>query len=258
MGETRTNTPTAGRRLGYALAFAALCAALVVAVAIPSAGASRAKVIGHTKSTPGPTCPKRCNGVGRVTGFMTEAAGKKHPFNVFKDGKVVAFAVDLGKPNQSQTKSLTGFFHNKKYGNAPTVRLAVLKHVNGKRSHDYKLLRQSPVVNVKGDLGRKQLFTLNNPLRVRKGQVIALSYPTWAPNFFWWRAGQQRAIQNNKWRASRKKGNCQAKDPTNPKSVQRFARASHPQQKKGSTHTYGCLYSGGRLLYWAYYVPDKK
>jgi hypothetical protein len=258
MGETRTTTPVRRRRAVYVAAFAVLCAALVTVVGVTSAGASRAKVIGKTKHTPGPTCPKRCNGIGRVTGFMTEADGQKHPFNVFKDGKIVAFAVDLGKPKKSQRSSLAGYFQNKQYGKAPTFRLSILKHVNGKRSHDYKLVRQSPVVNVKSVLGRKQIFTLDKPLSVRKGQVVAMTSPTWVVNFFWWARQQQSGIQNNKWRGSRQKGECQAKDPTDPKSVRRWARKSHPQQKVGSTHTYGCLYSGGRLLYWAYLVPNKK
>ena len=189
---------------------------------------------------------------------MTVADGDKHPFNVFKDGKIVAFAVDLGKPKKDQRNSLAGYFRNKQYGNAPTVRLAVLKHVSGKGSHDYKLLRQSPVVNVNGVPGRKQIFTLNQPLHVGKGQIVALTYPTWGTNFAWWRQGQQRQVAGNKWRASRKKSGCQAKDPSSPSSVQRWARKSHPQQKVGSSHNYGCLYSGGRLLYWAYFVPSKK
>ena len=33
-----------------------------------------------------------------MTGYMTVAGGKKHPFNVFKDGKIVAWAIDLSKP----------------------------------------------------------------------------------------------------------------------------------------------------------------
>ena len=69
-------------------------------------------------------------------------------------------------------------------------------------SHDYKLLRQSPVVNLSGDLGRKLIFTLDKPLRIRKGEVVALTVPTWASNF----AGH--ISRHKDWRASRSRRNC--------------------------------------------------
>jgi hypothetical protein len=259
MGETMTTTRSASHRGAYALAFAALCAVLVAATAISSAGASTAKVIGHTKHTPGATCPnakhpKKCNVIGRVTGFMTVADGKQHPFRVEQDGKLVAWAVDLGRPTDkhglNERTYFGTLFENKQFGSQPTGRIAVLKHKNGV---SYKLLRQSPVVGLGNVLGRKQIFTLNKPLPVRKGSIVAFTSPTWTPNF----TDIHLTNQDNKWRGSRKKDNCGPKDPTSDKSKRRFARNSHAHQKVGSIHTYECRYSGGRLLYWAYFVPKK-
>ena len=84
------------------------------------------------------------------------------------------------------------------------------------------------------------------------GQVVALSYPTWAPNF-----ASAVSPSQNQWRASRKKDNCAPKKNTDA-SKRRFARNSHAHQKVGSTRSYDCNYTGGRLLYWAYFVPSKK
>jgi hypothetical protein len=254
MGETRTPTQNARRRAGCILAFAALCATLVAAIAISSAGASKAKVIGHTKHTPGATCPKRCKVIGRVTGFMTIADGRKKPFRIPRDGKLVAWAADLGKPvntkDNPQRDNLGELFGNKEFGKRPTARIAVLRHKNGVR---YELVRQSPTMELGGVLGRKEIFTLNKPLSVRKGDIVAISSPTWTPNF------HQRHLEasDNQWRASRKKDNCVAKSGT-AKALRRFARNSHAHQKVGSVHDYECLYTHARLLYWAYFVPNKR
>ena len=254
MGDTRTGTPNPGRRAADALAFVALCAALIAAaIAIPSAGASRAKVIGHTKHTPGATCPKRCKVVGRVTAFMTVADGKKQPFRVPQDGKLVAWAVDLGKPTNTkqdpQRDTLGDLFGNKQFGKQPTGRIAVLKH---KKKRKYKLLRESPTQELGRVLGRKQLFTLNKPLTVREGNIVAFTSPTWTPNF------HQRHLdaKDDKWRASRRKDNCAPKSG-DPEDVRRFARASHAQQKVGTVHNYECHYTHARVLYWAYLAPSK-
>jgi hypothetical protein len=259
MGETRTITLGARRRAVTLLSFAALCVVLVAAIGIPSAGASRAKVIGQTKHTPKASCPNvkaptKCNVIGRVTGFMTRADGKKQPFRVKQDGKLVAWAVDLGKPTNKhklgELKFFGALFQNKQYGNQPTGRIAVLKH---RKKLRYKLRRQSPTVELGSAMGRKEIFTLNKPLTVRKGDLVAFSSPTWTPNF----TNVGVSASGNKWRASRKKDNCEPKGTTD-KAKRRFARNSHAHQKVGSTHNYECLYSGGRIVYWAYLAPNKK
>jgi hypothetical protein len=259
MGETRTIIRNRGRRAVWALAFAVLCGALAAAIAIPSAGASKAKVIGGTDHTPKPSCPNvkdpaKCNVIGRVTGFMTRADGTKHPFRVGRDGKLVAWAADFGKPvnkhkgqNLGQRTFFGTLFENKEFGKKPTGRIAVIKH---KKGPEYKLLRQSPVVELGGVLGRKQIFTLNKPLTVRKGNIVAFTSPTWTPNF----TDVHLSASGNKWRSSRKKDNCSPKNNTD-RAKRRFARNSHAQQNVGSTREYQCAYTGGRILYWAYYTP---
>jgi hypothetical protein len=247
---TGTSQSTNGRRVGAALAFASVCAAVIALVAVSSAVAQNAKVLGKTKHTPGPSCPKSCQGVGRVTGFMRVADGDKFPFRARKDGKLVAFALDLSRPNKKQQNFFGTIFQGKKFGKAPSARIAVIKQE--KRSHrTYKLLRQSPAVNLSGALGRKVIFTLDKPLRIQKGQTAALTYPSWAPNFHHW----QRNVQDNQWRGSRSKRKC-APPSSEESAVKRWAQHSKSQQKVGSHRTYGCDYTGGRLLYWAYFVTS--
>jgi len=258
MTRKRTTNRSAARRIVALLAFAGLCAALTAAIGMSTAGAKKATVIGKTKSTPPPSCPNLknqslCQVVGRTTGYMTVASGQKHPFNVFKDGKIVAWAIDLSKPANSkkapQRSYFGSLFENKDWGTHPTARLSILKR---KEKHKFKLLKQTPVVDLQHEMGEKQVITLDKPLHVHPGQVVALSYPTWAPDF-----ASAVSTSQNKWRASRKKDNCAPKGSSDA-AKQKFARNSHAHQKVGTTRSYDCNYTGGRLLYWAYFVPSKK
>jgi len=251
---TGTIESTTGRRhrARHALAFAALCAALIGVVAVSSAGAKQAKVLGKTRHTPPPDCPKDtaqhpCEGIGSVTGFPLVADGEKRPMNVRHDGKLVAWAIDASRPKKSQRNFFSSLFKSSRYGKTPTARIAVIKH---KGTTKYKLLRQSPVVKLAGALGRKQLITLDKPLTIRKGQIVALTVPTWASNF-----ASHISRDKNRWRASRSRRNC-APSSSDESAVRRFARKSRPQQKIGSVRGYGCDYTSARLLYWAYYVRD--
>jgi hypothetical protein len=182
---------------------------------------------------------------------MRVADGEKHPFRVQRDGKLVAWAVDLGKPLKEGRNRLGTLFENKEFGKQPTGRIAVLKH---KDKLSYKLRGQSPTMGLGGVLGRKQIFTLDKPLSVRKGDIVAFTSPTWTPNF----RSRGLSRKDDQWRASRTKDNCALPPDPTEKQIRRFARRSHPQQKVGSVHSYECLYTHGRLLYWAYFVPNKK
>jgi hypothetical protein len=237
-GTTRSTTGWR-RRARHLLGFGALCAAVVAMAIASSAGAIGSKVIGKTKHTPHADCPKTpCSAIGSVTGFQRVADGKKRPFNVHKDGKIVAWALDLSKPSKKQRTFFGTFYKSDKFGMTPTARLAVIKH-KGKRK--YKLLRQSPVVKLRGALGQKEIFTLDKPLRIRQGEIVAISVPTWASAFATSLSGG-----GNQWRASRGKGKCNSESDI---------KAGRPQQRIDSIRNYGCDYKTARLLYWAYYVP---
>jgi hypothetical protein len=257
MSQMKRETRQAGRRTIWAVAFAVLCMALVAIVAISSADARKATVLGKTKGTPPPSCPDLknealCQVVGRTTGYMTISGGKKHPYNVFKDGKIVAWAIDTSKPADSKKHPQRSFFgtlfENKDWGKHATARLAVIKR---KGKHRFKLVKQSPTIDLQNDLGRKQVITLKKPIHVHPGQVVAITYPTWASNF-----ASNVSLSDNQWRASRKKDNCSPKNNSDA-AKRNFARNSHSHEKVGSTRTYDCLYKGGRLLYWAYFVRSK-
>lgn len=236
------------RRL-VAVAFATGCACILAAVTViagsnrAGAAAAKAAVIGQTPSTPKPNCPtpgggnvpadRACQAMGRVTGFQTMADGRRNPYKVRKPGTIVAWAVDVSKP----TKKERNFFENalSKSG-PPSARLSILKPKGKGR---FKLVKQSPVVKLASVLGNRPVFTLNDPLRVRKGMIIALTTPTWLSNL-----ADYGANNSDAWRASRERGECL--------NEQDLLQRSRPQQKVGGKRAYDCTYEGARILYRAF------
>ena len=60
-----------------------------------------------------------------------------------------------------------------------------------------------------------------------RGQVVALTIPTWAPMFAF------NVAEDNTWRGSRLPEHCSSKEDI---------QGGHPQQGVGKTKTYGCYY----------------
>lgn len=215
-----------------------LCAATLLAGAgADPASAARAKTIGKTKRTPKPSCPKSpCEAVGSVTGFQVRATDAKNPFKVKQNGRLVAWSVDLSRPKPSQRRFFGKFYKSNAFGTAPSARISIIEP---KGKSKYKLKRHGPALNLNEHLGEKPIFTLADPLTIKKGDILALTIPSWIPDFA---VGQPR---NNVWRASRSKRKC---------SSERDIKASRPHEKVGETRVYGCRYQTARLLYWGFYT----
>lgn len=205
------------------------------------AGADGAR-LGQTALAPAPSCPKTpCQAVGRTTVIQLVADGRRGTFKAKQDGTVVAWALSLSQPNQEQSDFFGDFYASETLGMRPTARIAVVKREGDGR--DYKLKGQSAVIDLTSSLDSYQVFTLSDPLPIRKGEFLALTIPTWSPSF---------AIELNRtsniWRASRTEaeGACDA---------ERTIETGKAQQKVGSTRTYACDYSTARILYWGFYQP---
>lgn len=235
-------------RLSIWIAGAVFAALLAIVLGLGSAGAApRIAVLGA--ATPAaPSCPNNCQAVGKTTGFQVNIAGTKNPFVVPFRGKIVAWSIKTGapstKPNPQNNNQSDMDFFNKSFGGNPKAGIAVLKPINKAiRAHSpvYKLKGQSPVEDLSDVLGQTTTFTLSQPLRVKAGQVVALSVPTWAPAF----AVSQSA--DTVWQASRPKDKC-----TNTSDI--LSGTAHTDI--GSQRLYGCSYKTARLLYSATVVAD--
>jgi len=232
------------------LAGAACLLALLVALLAPGAADSaplRVVVLGQTPEMPRASCPgkvvnnveiKPCRVEGHVTGFQVAADGVAKPYEAPFEGKVVAWSITLAKPSTRETGTTTdeiGFF-NDFLGSPAQARISILRPVGDSNPPKYKLVRQSPTEVLNPYFGSTPIFVLEHPLVVLKGQIVALTIPTWAPMFAF------NVSAENKWRGSRAKDHCASKEDI---------KNGHPQQVIGNTKAYGCFYSNARLLYTA-------
>jgi hypothetical protein len=245
------------RRILVVAAFAALAAAVVaVGASSQEADAARAKQLGKTRHTPQPNCPtakrfrgpgappaplsKSCQVLARVTGFQVKGDGRGALFQMPRKGKIVAWSVDLSRPTKKERRGLGAIAGTEKLGGGAFAQLAVLRRLGG--GNKYKLVKETPRVKLKRYLGTTPVFTLERPLTVKRGRIIGITTPTWAPMLA---AG--RGSPGDKWRASRNRGKCTG-TARNPNLVINTTRA---HKKVGSTRRYGCRYDD-RLTYWAY------
>jgi hypothetical protein len=243
--ETKT-----AHRAGPLLVAAACLLAALVAIAAPREADSaplRVVVLGQTSETPPASCPGKivnnveitpCRVEGHVTGFQSIADGVARPYEAPFEGKIVAWSITLAKPSTQETKTTTdevGFF-NDFLGTPSEARIGVLRPVENTKPPKYTLVRQSPIVVLNPYFGGTPVFALDHPLTVLKGQVVALTVPTWAPMFAF------NVSAENTWRGSRPPEHCSSKEDI---------QNGHPQQGVGKIKTYGCYYSNARLLYTA-------
>jgi hypothetical protein len=201
-----------------------LVTAALAATCVAAAPAS-AKIVevGRTDATP--ACPATpCLAVSRTTGYQIKVGDARGSFVVPEDGKIVAWTITLGKPNPEQIA-----FFNRGLGGPPSARLTVLRQ--GKTLYS-RVVTQSPVQRLTRYLGQSVQFPLGRALNVKKGYVIALTVPTWAP------ALTQLLTDHSSWRASRAVNGC---DDTSKQTAQMGLKA---------IAQYRCLYKA-RLTYSA-------
>ena len=200
------------------------------------AAAKPAKALGKTKRTPAPSCPKNwpndsCEAVGSVTGFQMVADGDRAPFKAPRGRHLVAWAVDLSKPKKSEANFFGDFYESNQFGRR---RPRGSRCSSRKDKRNYKLKSQSPVVGLNSVLGTRQTFTLTNPLKIRKGEFLALTIPTWAPSF-----AVGLSSDSNLWRASRDAGQCSATDPNRSRTASRSRRSARAGSTAATTRAPG-------------------
>jgi hypothetical protein len=208
-----------------------------------SASANAATVELGATTTPlvAPTCPK---GVAtaqcfiiltRSTALETIRDNTAYPSTVKQAGRIVAFTVGLSALSnnpttaQSDVKGLDTTYN----GNAQ-VALTVLSRVGTRTNWTWKVVAQSPLVDVQPYLGQVVQFPLTTSIPVTRGQAIALTTPTWAPVL-----SINLDTAHFAYRQSRTR-NC-----NHP------AGAQQAQMTIGQTTKYGCDYPGTRVEYTA-------
>jgi hypothetical protein len=213
-----------------------ILAGIGLALALPAGSVATLAEVGVIPATTPPTTPTPpscpgtpCLAVSRTTGFQVKvgASNTRNLMTVPHEGTIVAWTITLGKPNATQVK-----FFNTNEGGTASAAIAILRPVP-KPNLTYKLVAQSPVVQLAPYFGKTAQFPLASTIQVKKGDIVALAVPTWAP------ALALGYPNTTSWRASRPRTQCAS---TSNQTV---------QSQVGSTVQYYCLYRTARLTYSA-------
>jgi len=215
------------RRLNPVLATALAGAAL----ALPAAAGAEVIEIGKTDPAATPSCPTRpCLAVSRTTGYQAKVGATRGLMTVPADGRIVAWTIALGKPGTKQTA-----FFDSKLGGPASAQITVL---NPRRKLRSRAVGQGELQKLAPYFGTTVQFPLKTTIPVKKGWVVALTVPTWAPALAVGLGG------DTSWRASRGKGKC---EDTGTQTA---------QTGSNQLAQYYCLYRTARLTYSATLVTD--
>jgi hypothetical protein len=211
--------------------YPALLASASLVLLLPAAAPATLAEVGVIPATTPATvasCPATpCLAVSRTTGFQVKVGSVHNPVSTPRAGTIVAWTIALGKPTTTQIR----FFNANEGGNAEAG-IAVLRP-QPKPNLTYKLVAQSPLVKLQPYFGKTAQFPLETTIPVKKGDVIALTVPTWAP------ALALGFGNDTSWRASRPKAQCTSTS----------SQTAHTTV--GSAAQYFCLYQTARLTYSA-------
>jgi len=208
-----------------------LLASLALVLLLPAVAPATLAELGVIPATTPPTvpsCPSSpCLAVSRTTGFQLKVGKQTKLSFAPRNGSIVAWTITLAKPNASQIK-----FFNANEGGASEAAIAILR-AQPKPNLTFKLVAQGPTVKLQPFFGKTVQFPLERTIAVRKGDIIALTVPTWAP------ALALGFGKDTSWRASRERKQCSSTS----------AQSTHTQI--GASIQYYCLYQTARLTYGA-------
>jgi hypothetical protein len=190
--------------------------------------ASEAKIIevGQTSTAAVPSCPGApCFAVTKTTGYQAKVGTNRGLMTIPANGRIVAWTVALSKPNAKQIK-----FYTSGFGGPAQAGITILKV--GKHLND-TVKASGPLVSLEPYFGGVAQFPLTNSIPVLKGDLVALTVPTWAP------ALQVGLPGDTSWRAARGRNKCKA------------TSTQTAQLNVNDKAQYFCLYRMARLTYSA-------
>ncbi len=225
-----------------------------VAVSVPIATAKIVTLGAPTEGfLPSSPCPGKdvegtandisCVSPYEVTGYQDTAENTKEaPYLIRRDGRITAFTVKLGKVTSGEPTAQKEFFDGR-FDAPAAVQISIVRRgTKRRRRNDHRVVAESGVFPVDDYFGSSPTFVLDRPLNVKRGHIVALTIPTWAPVL------ATRQPRTDFWRSSRARGACGTSEENAPNSV----------QERKDLATWGCNYRGERLLYTATYVPQNR
>jgi hypothetical protein len=209
-----------------------VAAAVLAAATLASPAAASAKVteLGELGQDIRGSCPENCQALTRTTGYQAKVGPDRTLYRAPSNGRIVGWSVALGKPGPKQIS-----YFQERYGGTAQAALVVLDP--GKKLSQ-RVVAKAPLKKLTPYFGQNVQFPLARTLRIRKGQYIALTVPTWAPTL------QIGLGSDTSWRSSRAASGCL--DLTT-----QFAMLG-----KRTSAIFRCLYRTARLTYSATFMSD--
>ena len=226
-----------------------------MATALLPAAASAAELqIGVTTSPlVAPTCPANAQGTActiilpQVTAYETLRDGVVNPDTVKQSGVVSSFTLGLAGTNLLTPTIYASI--SQKYGGPPEAQLTALLPTGTPTNPSFRVAAQTAVVKLRSELGKVAEFPLLTPLPVVRGEILALTVPTWAPVL---------SIEQNTTKfayvQSRTKTTITVKAKTGTQRVSSCtinATSNLAQIVVGELSGYSCTYPGTRIEYSA-------
>ena len=209
---------------------------VTAAVVLPASASAKVVELGSKIPSAQVSCPLNCQAVGRVTGYQGRGGTVEEPFVIPRSGRIVAFTVRLGSPDDNQRR-----FFEDLYGGPPQIRLSILRRSTKRgQTRNHRLLAQSPAFRLDEFFGTAPTFVLDEPIKVKRKNIVGITVPTWAPAFA---VGLKR---DHWWRSSRALRRCD--------NVSQMAQ----QVRLMTVRVFGCTYFTARLYYTATYIPDNR
>ena len=241
-------------------AVSALAAALLAAVLVPAAASAADLKVGVTASPlRSPTCPANAQGIActiilqQVTAYETLRDGVANPDTIRQSGVISSFTLGLAGTNLITPSVIAA--RDQEYGGPPEAQLTALLPTGTSQNPTYRVAAESDVVKLRGELGKVAEFPLTTPLPVVRGEILALTVPTWAPVL---------SIEQNTtkfaYAQSRVKGSTVLTIPattTTPATRKRVSTCIAPRTTNfaqvvvGELSGYSCVYPGTRIEYSA-------
>lgn len=240
----------------------AVCAAaatILAAILLPAAASAAEVQIGVTTSPlVSPTCPADAQGssctilLTQVTAFETLRDGIANPDTVKRSGVVSSFTLGLAPPSLVTPAIVAA--KNAQYGGPPEAQLSALIPTGTPTNPSFRVAAQTNVVKLRSEFGKVAEFPLLTPLPVVRGEVLALTVPTWAPvlsieqtstKFAY---AQSRVMQMVNVKVTTKTGATVTKRES---SCNTLATVNLAQIVVGELAGYSCVYPGNRIEYSA-------
>jgi hypothetical protein len=227
-------------------AVSALAATLTAAIVLPAVASATDIQVGVTKSPlVSPTCPAGVSPTDctivltQVTAFETLRDGVRDPTAIKQSGVIASFSVALAGPSTITSKDIAGL--DKLYGGNPEVQLTVLRPTGTTLSPTYRVAAQSSVYDIQSQLGSVAEIPLIAPMPVVRGEILALTVPTWAPVLSFDLSTTAFSYSQSRKQTTTSSGS----------SCNKSAGANLAQATIGEQSSYSCNYRGTRVEYSA-------